>query len=429
MADTQKMQFKAEIRELLSLMIHSIYSNREIFIRELTANAADAIDKARFEALTKPELVREWLIRIEANKDAGTLSFADNGIGMTSDELIENLGTIAHSGTKAFAEALKNAKEANTPELIGQFGVGFYSAFMAADKVTVNTRKADSDKAYQWISDGMEEYSVTEIEKAEPGTEIILHLKDEYKEFLDYWKVSGIVRKYSDFIEYPVKMRHTVTKEVGEGDDKKEVEEIEDTLLNSMKAIWLRNESDVKEEEYDSFYQHLSGDFNKPLKRVIFNAEGASEFKSLLFIASQMPMAYKMGMRDKKSLSLYVKRVFITDECPNLLPEYMKFVSGVVDSADLPLNISRETLQDNPQITRIGKSIAKRILSELEKMLGNDRESYEKFYAEFNSMLKGGVHTDYANKEKLENLLMFESMNNPAGKLITLKEYSDAMKP
>ena len=418
---TENLQFKAEIRELLSLVIHSVYSNKDIFLRELVANAADAIDKARFLSLTQQDMIRDWEIRIEADKDTKTLIISDNGVGMNRDELIENLGTIAHSGTKAFTEALEKAKEdgsVSAPELIGQFGVGFYSAFMAADKVTVETKKDGETKAWKWISDGENDFSIEEVSKDAPGTRITLYLKEDFEVYLDYWRVAELIRKYSDFIEYPIRMKHTVTK-----DGK---EEVEDSTLNTMKAIWLRPESEVTEEEYDQFYQHISMDYNKPARRISFSAEGASEFKSLLYIAGKMPMSYRMGMnKDHKQIQLYVRRVFITDNCPGLLPEYMGFVAGVVDSSDLPLNVSRETLQDNPQIARISKSIVKRVLSELDKMLTKDREAYEGFYKEFSPMIKGGVHTDYNNKEKLQDLLLFESMNS--GKLMTLKEYSDAM--
>lgn len=418
---TENLQFKAEIRELLSLVIHSVYSNKDIFLRELVANAADAIDKARFLSLTQQDMIRDWEIRIEADKDTKTLIISDNGVGMNRDELIENLGTIAHSGTKAFTEALEKAKEdgsVSAPELIGQFGVGFYSAFMAADKVTVETKKDGETQAWKWISDGENDFSIEEISKDAPGTRITLYLKEDFEAYLDYWRVAELIRKYSDFIEYPIRMKHTVTK-----DGK---EEVEDSTLNTMKAIWLRPESEVTEEEYDQFYQHISMDYNKPARRISFSAEGASEFKSLLYIAGKMPMSYRMGMnKDHKQIQLYVRRVFITDNCPGLLPEYMGFVAGVVDSSDLPLNVSRETLQDNPQIARISKSIVKRVLSELDKMLTKDREAYEGFYKEFSPMIKGGVHTDYNNKEKLQDLLLFESMNS--GKLMTLKEYSDAM--
>ncbi len=414
------LQFQTEVQQLLQLMIHSVYSNKDIFIRELVANAADALDKARFESISRPELAREWEIRIAADKDAGTLTFIDNGIGMDRDELINNIGTIAKSGTKAFIEALKAKDEAkaNDLELIGQFGVGFYSAFMVASQAEIITKKAGAGQAWKWVSEGKDTYSIEEAERDDQGTTIILHLKDDAKSYLEYWTVSSIIRKYSDFIEYPIKMKHTVKK------DDKEVEE--DSTLNTMKAIWLRSESEVKDEEYKSFYQHL-GQYGDPLKRIVYSAEGTSEFKALLFIPEHAPFDFQFTDRRTNSLQLYVRRVFITDNCPALLPDYLRFVSGVVDSSDLPLNLSREMLQDNPQVHKISVNLTKRIISELTRMLENDRERYEKFYKEFGRLIKEGVHTDYANREKLQNLLLFETMNNPAGKLVTLKEYRNAM--
>lgn len=423
---SRHMQFKAEVKELLNMMINSIYSNKEIFLRELIANAADALDKRRFLALTRPELASEGEIRITADEAACTLAISDNGIGMTKDELVENLGTIAHSGSRGFLAELKKAQEENpatAPELIGQFGVGFYAAFMAADKVSVLTKKAGEDQAYLWESEGVDTFTVTEAEKDAPGTTVTLHLKDDFKNYLEYWTVSSVVRKYSDFIEYPIRMAHK-TK------DKDGKDVIEDDTLNTMKAIWLRPESEVTDDEYKSFYSHLSGDYEAPLKRIVFSAEGASEFKALLFLAAKLPFQYQFGVRNKKTLSLYVKRVFITDECPGLLPDYMNgFVSGVVDSSDLPLNISRETLQDNPQIKRISKAIVKRVFSELQTMMEKDRATYEKFYAEFSRLIKEGAYSDWENREKLQNLLLFETMNGEPGKLVSLKEYSDAMPP
>jgi molecular chaperone HtpG len=414
------LQFQTEVQQLLQLMIHSVYSNKDIFIRELVANAADALDKARFESISRPELARDWEIRIAADKDANTLTFTDNGIGMDRDELINNIGTIAKSGTKAFIEAMKKKDEAkaNDLELIGQFGVGFYSAFMAASQAEIITKKAGTDQAWKWVSEGKDTYSIEEAERDDQGTTIILHLKDDAKSYLDYWTVSSIIRKYSDFIEYPIRMKHTVKK------DDKDVEE--DSTLNTMKAIWLRSESEVKDEEYKSFYQHL-GQYGDPLKRIVYSAEGTSEFKALLFIPEHAPFDFQFTDRRTNSLQLYVRRVFITDNCPALLPDYLRFVSGVVDSSDLPLNLSREMLQDNPQVHKISVNLTKRILNELTKMLENDRERYEKFYREFGRLIKEGVHTDYANREKLQNLLLFETMNNPSGKLVTLKEYRNAM--
>ena len=421
MAKKDNLQFKTEIQELLHLMIHSVYSNKDIFVRELVANAADAVDKARFAAIQTPSIAREWEIRIEADEANNVLKISDNGIGMNEEELITNIGTIAKSGTKAFVESLKNKdeKSADTPELIGQFGVGFYSAFMAADKVEILTKKAGESQAWRWISDGKEAFSIEEAEKEDQGSCIILHLKDEAKEYLDYWKISSIIKKYSDYIAYPIKMTHTIKK------DDKDV--VEDSTLNSMKAIWLRNESEVTEEEYKAFYGHISGNYDDPLKRISYSAEGISEFKALLFLPSRAPFDFNMAERRTNKLHLYVKRVFITDNCPGLLPDYLRFAAGVVDSSDLPLNISREMLQDDPQIHRICSNLTKRILSELAKLMKDDREKYETFYKEFGRQLKEGLHTDFSNRDKIKDLLLFETMNNPDGKLVSLKEYRDSM--
>lgn len=421
----ENMRFQTEVRELLHMMIHSVYSNKDIFLRELIANAADAIDKARFLSLTKPELAQAWEIRITPDSKAGTLTISDNGIGMSREEVVENLGTIAHSGTKAFLEALEKSKKegetASNPELIGQFGVGFYASFMVADKVVVETRKAGTDQSVRWESSGEEEFSLSGDAKRDmQGTSVTLYLKEEDKQYLEQWRISSIVKKYSDFIEHPVKMLETRK-------DKDGKETVEDKTLNSQKAIWLRPESEVKPEEYNSFYNHISGEIGEPLVRINYNAEGASEFKSLLFIPSKQPWGFNMPGKTSNSLHLYIRRVFITDDCKGLLPEYLRFVSGVVDSSDLPLNISRETLQDNPQIVRINKALTKRILSELAKMLENEREKYIGFYKEFGRQIKEGAHADYSNKEKLQNLLLFETMNGKPGELKTLKEYAANM--
>ena len=416
-------EFKTEVRQLLQLMIHSLYSNRDIFLRELVANAADAIDKARFESLTRPELAREWKIRINADKDKNTLVISDNGIGMTEEEVVDNIGTIAKSGTRAFLKLIEEQGEkANVPELIGQFGVGFYSAFMAAELVELETKKSGSDApSVKWSSDGTGKYTLDAGSRQEPGTTITLHLKEDAKEYLEFWKVSSIVRKYSDFIEYPVVMPR-VTK------DKDGKETVSEEVLNSQKAIWRRKPSEVTEEEYKSFYSHLSNyGGTEYLKAIHFSAEGSNEFTSLLFIPKEAPFNLLMPDLQKKGLQLYVKRVFITDECKALLPDYLRFVCGVVDSSDLPLNVSREILQENPIIGRIEKAVTGKILGELKKLLETDRTSYEKFFGEFGRILKEGLHTDFANGEKLKDLVMYESMNGEPGKRITLAEYVAAM--
>ena len=417
-------EFKTEVRQLLNLMINSLYSNRDIFLRELIANAADAIDKARFESLTRPELVREWSIRIEADKDKKLLRISDNGIGMNEDEVVENIGTIAKSGTRAFLKLLEEQGKTgvDAPELIGQFGVGFYSAFMAADHVELETKKSGTgDPAVKWSSDGEGEYTVESSERTEPGTTITLRLKADAESYLEFWKVSSIVRRYSDFIEYPVVMPRTST-------DKDGKETVSEEVLNSRKAIWRRKPSEVTEDEYRSFYSHLSNfGGTEYLKAIHFSAEGSNEFTSLLFLPKEAPFNLLMPDLQKKGLQLYVKRVFITDECKELLPDYLRFVCGVVDSSDLPLNVSREILQENPIIGRIEKAVTGKVLGELKKLLETDRAAYEKFFLEFGKILKEGLHTDFANAEKLKDLVLYESMNTEPGRRITLAEYVEAM--
>jgi len=421
MADTR--EFKTEVQQLLQLMIHSLYSNRDIFLRELVANAADAIDKARFESLTDTTLARDWQIRLNIDKEAKTLTITDNGIGMTSDEVAANIGTIAKSGTKEFIKALAEKGEtADMPELIGQFGVGFYSAFMVASKVELNTKKSGSDApAVCWRSTGEGSYELDCSDRTEPGTEIKLFLKDDAEIYLEEWKISEIVRKYSDFIAYPVVLP---SKKVNE--DKTET--VEDRVLNSQKAIWLRKPSEITDDEYKSFYSHLSNyGGTEYLKAIHMAAEGASEFKALLFLPKQAPFNLLMPDIQKKGLQLYIKRMFITDECKELLPDYLRFACGVVDSSDLPLNVSREILQQNPLLDKIRTAVTSKLISEMKKLLENSREDYEKFFTEFGKILKEGLHTDRINCEKIKDIVLYESMNTPAGKFITLKEYVEAM--
>ncbi len=424
MARTQS--FKTEVSQLLDLMIHSLYSNKDIFLRELVANAADAIDKARFESLTRPELAREWAIRLTADKQANTLTIADNGIGMTEEEVIENIGTIAQSGTRAFLKNLAEQKTAATdiPELIGQFGVGFYSAFMVAEEVTLLTRKAGTDApAVRWSSRGEGTFEIDTAEKAEPGTEITLKLRPGSEMYLEPWKLGEIIQKYSDFIAYPIILPVTKTNE-----DKTET--VEERVLNSRKAIWLRKPEEVTDEEHKSFFSHLSNwGGSEYLKAIHIAAEGASEFKALLYIPATAPFNLLMPDIQKKGLQLYVRRVFITDECKELIPDYLRFIRGVVDSSDLPLNVSREILQENPQLLKIQKAIVGRVLSELRKMQENEPEKYATFFREFGRILKEGIHTDRANQEKLKALAMYETMNNKPGELISLDQYVQAMPP
>jgi molecular chaperone HtpG len=428
-------KFETEVQQLLDLVIHSLYSNKEIFLRELISNASDAIDKVRFEAHSNMELLEgnaDWKIKIHPDKEAGTLTITDNGIGMNMDEVAENIGTIAKSGTRNFVAALKEQNVADNPELIGQFGVGFYASFMVADKVVLTTRKAGG-KEYgcRWESTGDGSYTIEECEKESRGTEIVLQLKEDMKEFLDEWKIRSIVKKYSDYVQYPVVMDVTRSEPVKDQEGKViegggNIDKTTEETLNSMKAIWTRPKSEITEEEYEEFYKHISHDYDKPLSTIHYSAEGVSEFKSILYIPSHKP--YDLFLRDhKKGVHLYVKRVYITDNCEALLPDYLRFIKGVVDSSDLPLNVSREILQEDVQIKRIQKSLVGKILSTLAEMKEKNPEEYLKFYEEFGPVLKEGVHFDHANKEKIQDLLLFESSKTESGKFVSLKEYLERM--
>ncbi len=428
-------QFQTEVTQLLDLVIHSLYSNRDIFLRELISNSSDAIDKARFEAQSNESILEgnsDWKIKLISNKEAGTLTIRDNGIGMSMAEVEENIGTIAKSGTKSFVQAMKDAAATQQPELIGQFGVGFYASFMVADKVVLTTRRAgDTTHGTCWESIGDGSYTIEDCTKETRGTEIVLHLKEEFKEYLDEWKIRSIVKKYSDFIQYPVCMDITRT-ETPKGVDGEEIEgagtieKTEEQTLNSMKAIWARPKSDVTEEEYKEFYKHVSHDFEDPFKTIHFAAEGVSEFKALLYLPGKKPFDLFMAER-KRGVQLYVKRVFITEKCDALLPDYLRFVRGVVDSADLPLNVSREILQEDVQIKRIQKSLVGKVLSTLTDLKEKEYEDYLKFWTEFGPVLKEGLHFDYANKEKLQELLLFQSTNTESGKYVSLKDYVERM--
>ena len=418
-------QFKTEVQHLLDLMIHSLYSNKDIFLRELIANAADAIDKARFEAVTKPELALDWKIRITADKEAKTLTISDNGIGMTEAEVIENIGTIAKSGTKAFMKALEERKEAggDIPELIGQFGVGFYSSFMVGEQVTITTRKLGSDEpAVRWESDGKASYTIEKAEKESSGTDIVVKLKEDSLDFLEQWKVADIVKKYSDYIGYPIEFPVTKTNE-----DKTTT--VEDKVLNSQKAIWLKNADEITDSEHKSFFSHLTHQISSPMKSIQFAAEGTTEFRALIYIPEKSEFNIFMPEFQKKGLQLYVRRVFITDDCKELVPDYLRFLKGVVDSSDLPLNVSREILQENPLIDKIQKNVVRKVLGELKKMQETEPSKYQEFYREFGRTLKEGIQTDYSNQDKLKELAMYESMNTAPEILISLKEYVAAMPP
>ena len=435
---TEKREFKAEIAEMMNLVVNSLYSKKEIFLRELISNASDAIDKAKFKALTDASLAAdnpEWTIEIAVDTKAGTLMVSDNGIGMDLEELERNLGTIASSGTKAFRKALQEDKGADLPELIGQFGVGFYAAFMVADKVRVVSRRRGGDAAFMWESEMTGGYSVGESERDGFGTSVMLHLRDEQKEFLDEWRIRELVRKYSDFIAYPVRFRRIDAPEGEKEEDRKRREENEAKALNTMTALWKRAKKDVKEGEYAEFYKHLTHDWKEPLETIPFSGEGAVEFKALLFLPREAGMEMYMP-QTKKGLSLYVRNVFIGDDMEMLLPDYLRFVKGVVDSSDLPLNVSREMLQDDAVIAKIKSAVTSKVLSTLEELKKKSADvkegetpAWRTFWDSFGCILKEGVHTDYANADRIKGLLMYPSAKNADGKLVSLGEYVKDMAP
>ncbi len=418
---TRKLKFKTELNQLMDIIIHSLYSHREVFLRELISNASDAIDKLRFNALTDSALAdvdTEWQIRLVPDKAAGTLTIADNGIGMTEETAVQELGTIARSGTKAFLETAKQLKDKASPELIGQFGVGFYSSFMVAEKVTVISRAAGAEVAVCWESTGEGEFTIKEATRVSNGTDIILHLREDAKSFLESFELRNLVKRFSDFVEHPV-----VLVEEEEKDGKKALKE---ETVNSRKAIWLRSRDELKDEDYAAFYKHISHDFADPLHTVHYSAEGTLEFKALLFIPSQRPFDYYMS-EPKPHLHLYVNRVYITDACENLLPVYLRFVKGVVDSSDLPLNVSREMLQDNPLVRKIQSNLIKRLLGAFEEMKTKEYDKYCTFFAAFGATLKEGVTRDYANREKLAELLLFKSVRIDAVNYLSLDDYISQM--
>ena len=431
-------QFKAESKRLLEMMIHSIYTHKEIFLRELISNASDAIDKLYFKSLTDDKVglnKDDFAIWISADKDSRTLKISDNGIGMTAEELENNLGTIANSGSLKFKTENK-LEEDN--QIIGQFGVGFYSAFMVAKKVTVISKAYGSDKAYQWESEGVDGYTITEADKKNAGTEIILELLDDtddeqYTDFLDQYRIKGLIKKYSDYIRFPVKMEvtHSRPKEVPEEEkDENKASEYEEYIeietLNSMVPLWKKSKSELKEEDYKHFYVEKFYDYNEPLRYAHVKNEGTAAYNALLYIPSKAPFDF-YSKEYEKGLQLYSNGVLIMDKCGDLLPDYFSFVKGLVDSEDLSLNISREMLQHDRQLKVIAKSIEKTITSELKKMLKNEREKYEEFWKAFGLQLKYGIYSDYGmNKEKLQDLLMFTSSNE--NKLVTLDEYVTGMR-
>lgn len=424
-----KKQFQAESKRLLEMMINSIYTQREIFLRELISNSSDAIDKIYYKALTDENLTfnkDDYYIKLTVDKDNRTLTISDTGIGMTKEELENNLGIIAKSGSLAF----KNENEAKDGHnIIGQFGVGFYSAFMVADKVTVLSRALGGEEAYKWESTGADGYTIDEAEKASVGTDIILHIKpntedDQYDEFLEEYRLKSIIKKYSDFIRYPIKMDVTThrPKEGSEG----EFEEVkEEQTLNSMVPIWRKNKSELTDEDYENFYMEKRYGFDKPISHIHIKADGAVVYNAILFIPEKTPFDY-YTKEYEKGLELYSNGVLIMEKCGDLLPDYFSFVKGMVDSEDLSLNISRELLQHDRQLKLIAKNIQSKIKSQLQSVLKDDREKYEKFYASFGRQLKFGVYNDYGmNKEVLQDLLLFTSSKEK--KLVTLDEYVSRM--
>jgi molecular chaperone HtpG len=422
-AQPEKMEFKTELKQLLHLITHSLYSNKEIFLRELISNASDAINKIKFDSLDHEDRLegnKDWKIKIAIDKEAGTLTVSDNGIGLTRETAVENLGTIAKSGTRAYLEQLKQQQQAGQrPELIGQFGVGFYSAFMVADRVTVLSRAAGSAEGVRWESDGQGEFTIEPFDRPARGTDVILHLKDSEKEFLDPWRVRSVVKKFSDFLEHPVVMD---TEEEEEGGAKKTVEEV----VNSRKAIWLRSKSDNTDEEYREFYKSISSDFNDPARWIHYTAEGNQEFRVVAFLPAEKPFNMQFGEYEW-GLRLYIQRVLIMDNCQALLPGYLRFVKGVVDSSDLPLNISRELLQENPRLEQIKGNVTRALLKAIDDYKSSDYEGYVKWFKEFGPILKEGPGRDYANRDKVADLFLFESAKTPAGQFTTLAKTIEAM--
>ena len=439
-------EFQAETKELLNLMIHSIYTNHEIFLRELISNASDAIDKLHFESLQNRDILEgneDYEIFLVPDKDSHTLTISDNGIGMTKDEVVENIGTIAKSGTKAFLEQLQKAKENNAAltdkEMIGQFGVGFYSAFMVAEKVTITTRKAGTSEAVRWESTGDGSYTLEDCEKESRGTTITITLgKDFYgdeaeENFTDTWNIQNLVKKYSDYVRYPIKMNFE-TEEMPRDDEGKIIEgaekikKIELKTLNSMQPLWTKSKNDITKEEYTEFIKNQFHEWEEPMEVFHNKAEGGVEYTSLLYIPAKAP--FNLYHTDyEPGVQLYSRHVFIMDKCKDLLPDYLRFVKGLVDSPDLSLNISRELLQQSRELKTIGKNLEKTILKALERMLKNDREKYEKFWQEFGKSLKIGIYNSmYTGSnviDKLKELLLFASSKE--GKEVSLKEYVERM--
>ena len=427
MSDKQTMGFQTEAKRLLQLMIHSLYSNREIFLRELISNASDAIDKRRFAAIEDSALDvggEGYEIRVDVDEEAKTLSISDNGIGMSREDVIENLGTIAKSGTAAFMEKLSGDQQKDS-QLIGQFGVGFYSSFIVASRVEVISRKVGEDTATRWESTGEDEFSIDIAERDVPGTTVTLHLDAEAEEFASSWRVRSVIKKYSDHISVPVLMLETASPV---GDDETEAPEPSWERINEAKALWTRSRSEVSDEEYTEFYRHVSSDYQDPLSWSHNRVEGKLDYTSLLYVPSQAP--FDLWNREgARGLKLYIQRTFIMDDAEQFLPLYLRFVKGVLDSQDLPLNISREILQQSPQVDSLRNAVTKRVLDMLSKMAKSDSEKYQSFWDVFGNVLKEGPGEDFANREKIAELLRFASTHaDEARQSVSLKDYVERMQ-
>ncbi|MCW8926232.1 MAG: molecular chaperone HtpG [Xanthomonadales bacterium] len=427
----EKHEFQAEVREILNLMIHSLYSNREIFLRELISNASDACDKLRFEALQNPDLMggdAELKIEVEVDEDAGTVTVRDNGIGMSRDEVVDNIGTIARSGTKSFLANLKSKDEFDS-KLIGQFGVGFYSSFIVADKVTLVTRAAadEPSEGVRWESDGSGEYSLEQIDVPKQGTEVTLHLREDASEYKTSWSLRGLISKYSDHIGFPIYMK---TPRTPDGDDDKDTEpKMEWQAVNQSSALWTLQKSEISGEDYQAFYKHVSHDFEDALSWAHNHVEGAQNYTSLLYIPSKAPMDMMLQRDERHGLRLYVKRVFIMDAAEQILPHYLRFMRGVIDSDDLPLNVSRELLQENELVGKIRSAVIRRSLDLIQRLADKDMEKFNQFWDEFGNVLKEGLVEDMANKDKIAKLLRFASTKDAASEQrVSLEDYVSRMK-
>ncbi|BBL57660.1 molecular chaperone HtpG [Methylomonas koyamae] len=431
-ANKQTLGFQTEVKHLLHLMIHSLYSNKEIFLRELISNGSDAADKLRFEALANDSLYEgdsELKIRVDFDEAKKTITITDNGIGMTREEVQDHIGTIAKSGTKQFFERL-TGDQAKDSELIGQFGVGFYSAFIVADKVTLTTRKAGAphDQGVRWESDGLGEYSIESVDKAGRGTEIVLHLKEGEEEFLSEWKLRSIIKKYSDHISLPIIMSKEIPAEKDDEGNETSPARVEDETVNSASALWTKSKDDITEEQYNEFYKHVGHDFQDPLAHVHSKVEGTNEYTLLLYVPGRAP--FDLWDRDAKhGVKLYIKKVFITDDAEQLMPRYLRFIRGVIDTDSLPLNVSREILQQSKQINTIKGGAVKKVLGLLEDLAENDAEKYQKFWEQFGNVIKEGPIEDHKNKDRVAGLLRFSSTHtDDKTQNVSLADYVSRMK-